>query len=115
MNIVDQITHQMRFYAVQGIAVMEKFAADQLEQLGVVVEGVAKNAGAVDWVMAEYKKLEKDTVLDMTDLDDNLIRKAATKAVNEGFKLVGDGINAIRKMIPVSSTASPELPEGGLQ
>lgn len=111
----ENIVNQMRFYAVQGIAVMEKFAADQLDQLGVVVEGVAKNAGAVDWVMAEYKKLEHGTVLDMTELDDNLLREAATKAVNEGFKLVGDGINAIRKLIPVSSTTAPELPEGGLQ
>jgi hypothetical protein len=111
----ENIVNQMRFYAVQGIAVMEKFAADQLDQLGIVVEGVAKNAGAVDWVMAEYKKLEKGTILDMTELDDNLLRDAATTAVNEGFKLVGDGINAIRKLIPVSSTTASELPEGGVQ
>lgn len=112
----ENLKNRLLLLAIAAIAAAEMWAAKQLDDLGVIVTGPEKKDQAKAFLKLEYRELEKPIpILNATEIDDVIVDKAIDAAIDKGFELVGDGINAARKLIPVSSTIAPELPVGGLE
>ncbi len=104
---------QLRLLALKAIPEIEQKAVEWYLQHGEKIVGKAKDGLALDAIMKAYGLATSSVPgLNLTTLDDDLVRKAAREALDWAWAEIGDLINDVSKP-PVTDDTT--LPTGGLK
>ena len=108
----NAVKRHLKLLALKAVPEIERRAIEWYLKTGEKIVGKAKDGQALDAIMAAYKVATSSIPgLNMTTIDDELVRKAAREALDWAWNEIGDIVNDASKP-PVTDDAS--LPKGGL-
>ena len=112
MNL-NAITAQLRLLALQAVAQTEALGVSVAQRQLPALLSQEKEDQAVEAVYALYRSFEANIpVLNMTTVDDELVKAGAKQAVRWAFDQLKVQLNALAPVARQPVTNAPELPSG---
>lgn len=100
---------RLKLLAFEALPEIERRGLDYLQQHGTKL--VDKRQMAIDFIMARYSQFTAVIPgLNLTTIDDDLVRAKAGEAIDEAWKKLGTTLNKLSRQ-PITDDAT--LPKGG--
>jgi nucleoside-diphosphate-sugar epimerase len=112
----EKILAEAKLYALEAVVTVERIAKEALLETGIKILGADKNAQAKKLALDAYKIATAGIpVLNMTMIDDELVKQGVDAAVDWIFEKVKDVLHLAADAIPDNSVSDPSLKPGGLE